>query len=127
LSILIKTTEDQSFWIDVDGSKFLACPITSTRDSQIAKKHTKYKNGFPTPDQAKIRTDKFQETIQDWRNVKDVDDNDVPFSDELRDKFAKYNPDHAWRILRAAEQHDVDQQDEENKGLGKRSTGKKLK
>lgn len=118
MSILIKTTQDQSFWVDVDGSKFKVCPVNSTRDTQIAKKYTKYKNGFPTPDQGKIRQTKFQETILHWEKVKDVNGKDVPYSDDIRDLFAKYNPDYAWRILRAAEQHDVDQRDEEDKGLG---------
>jgi hypothetical protein len=118
MSLLIKTTEDQSFWIEVQGSRFLVCPVTNTEDTAIAKKYTEWKKGFPVPDQAKIRREKFIKTVLDWEDVRDVNGNEVPFSEEMRKNFVEYNPDFAWLIIRKAEQHEVEEREAEDLNLG---------
>ena len=126
MAMLIKTNEDQKFWIDVDGSKFLVRPLTSSEDTAIANKHTEFKRGFPRADQDAIRKEKFRKTVLDWKNVEDINKQEVPFSEAMRNNFPEFNPDFAWRVIRQAEQHDVDDQEVEYDDLGKQSNGDAL-
>lgn len=125
MAMLIRTSEDQSFWIDVEDSRFKVRPLTSTQESALQKKHTKVKKGFPQQDNEAIKREKFQKMVLEWENVQDIDGNDVPFSEAMRDKFAEYNPDFAWYIIRQAEQHNVADRKEEDDNLGKPQSGKK--
>lgn len=124
MAMLIRTDAKQSFWIDVDGSKFLVRPLTSSEDDDLAKKHTKRRPGkFPEADTHSINVAKFRRMVLDWKDVEDVNGKDVPYSEDMKKDFAEFNPDQAARIIRQAEQHDVDTVQEDYADLGKQSSG----
>jgi hypothetical protein len=119
MSLLIKTTEDQTFEIDVQGSTFQVCPITASESARIYKQHAKYRNGQIEPEaQKRIIAEKFKRTVKGWKNVQDVTGNDVPYSDELRDNFAELNQDWASLIIMKAEQNQAEISQEEDDNLG---------
>lgn len=118
MSLLIKTSADQSFWIELNGSRFLVNPISSSEDAKIAKKYIEWKNGVPIPDYSKIRKEKFVKTVLNWENVSDVEGNEVKYSEEMKENFAEYNPDFALSIIQKAEKHEVAKKEEEYENLG---------
>ena len=119
MGLLIKTTEDQSFEIDMQGSTFEVCPITASEAARIYKQHAKYRNGQIEPEsQKRIIAEKFKRTVKGWRGVQDVTGKDVPFSEELRDRFAELNQDWASLIIMKAEQNQAELHEEETGSLG---------
>lgn len=119
MSLLIKTSEDQSFEIKVQDSYFEVSPITASEAAKIQKQHGKYENGRLTSEgEKRIISEKFKKTVKNWRNVKDVTGKDVPYSDELRDKFAELNQGWASLIVFKAEQNQAEVREEEENNLG---------
>lgn len=120
MALFIKTTEDQAFEIDMQGSTFEVCPITASESARIYKQHAKYnRSGQLEPEsQKRIIAEKFKRTVKGWRGVQDVAGNDVQFTEELRDRFAELNQDWASLIIMKAEQNQAEIHQEEDDSLG---------
>lgn len=118
MSILVRIAKDQSFWIDLLGSRFLVNPLSGTEESQLNKKCTEWKNGTPFFDKAKYEKEKFIKTVLDWKNVSDVDHNEVKYSEEIKEVFAELNPNFVSAINKKADFHDVARKEEEYENLG---------
>jgi hypothetical protein len=125
MSLIISTEKDQSFWIDVSGSKFKGCPLTATENAKIDKRLLKYTGGgrLDPESERKATAEKFKRVVEDWEDVKDVHGKDVPYSDDQRDRFAELNYGWASLILLKFDQKMAEVEEEENDNLGKLSSG----
>jgi len=117
--MLITTEYHQSFWVDMADSKFFVCPLTGTEEHKIDAEHTTMEAGRQVIDVPAIRAEKFCKVVKDWTNVNDLENKEVKYTDNMRDKFADFNPDFAELVIQKARHRILAKEKEENESLGK--------
>jgi hypothetical protein len=116
------TRNSDTWWIDIEGSKFLVRALSLSEENKLRQNNTKVKRGMEVEDRVQIFKDRFDRVVQDWDNVEVYGDPFPECNRANKDWICEQFTNVATEILARANEEGQDVREVENENLSDTST-----
>ena len=116
------TRNSDTWWIDIEGSKFLVRTLSLTEENKVRRKNTKVKRGMEVEDRMQTFKDRFDKVVQDWDNI-EVNGDPAPECNRAnKDWICEQFTSVASEILARADEEGQEAREAEDENLSDTST-----